>query len=593
MKLFRILAIALLLPCLLVGCDFPAPEQTTPQTTTPEGSTLEGTTPEATTPEVSTPDCMEPVTPPVATMKLTHVTISAGDSPAEQTALSELTKYLEARSITVAEGGYPIDLYIDITLEEEAYCVEAEIDGKHPGMDIRGGSDRGILYGVYGFLEKYAGLRAFTPTLEVYPTEGDIIIEEGTMIEFHPVFEMRVNDWYRWCAGSDTYYWCVKNGVNMIDGWWEPWDKNTGELGGAWDYGGLFVHTIGGLTETGGGTSKNPCLALDSPEGKENLAKAIKNVRARLESRPSTTIFSVSQNDTDARCLCDFCKIVDKEEGSPAGTLLRFVNAIAENIAEDYPNVVVDTLAYDYTQTAPKITVPRENVCIRLCTFHCHFTHPLTDPNCATNAKFCRDLEEWSKICDNIHIWDYTTNFAYYIPTYANLHVLQANMQYFAENNAKGMFPQGNRNGPSGEFGELRAYLLSKLMMDPYMGEEKYYALMDEFLEAYYGDGWAYIRMYIDKTSEMYSDGCGNMYMHPFNRLPAESFIEMQQTFNDWWAKAEAMADEDRVENVRRSSLQWRWFLARLDQSLQEAFVKEVAERGVWWSEGNQNNTRW
>lgn len=585
MKLFRFLAIALLLPCLLIGCDFRAPEQTTPQITTPAE-----TTPEETTPEVSTPDCMEPVTPSVSTMKLTHVTISTGDSPAEQTALSELTQYLEKRSITVAEGGFPIDIYIDVTLEEEAYCVEANLDGKLLGMDIRGGSGRGVLYGVYGFLEKYAGLRAFTPYLEVYPEEGDIIIEEGTMIEYHPTFEMRVNDWYKWVPNQYRYPWCVKNGVNMVDGWWNAWEES---LGGAWDYGKLFVHTMGKLTETGGGTSKNPCLCLDTIEGQANLEKAIKNVRAQLELYPTTTIVSVSQNDTDARCLCEFCTSVDKEEGSPAGTLLRFVNAVAENLAEDYPNLTIDTLAYDYTQTPPKITKPRENVCIRLCTFHCHFTHPLTDPNCATNAKFCRDLEEWSKICDNIHIWDYTTNFAYYIPTYANLHVLQANMQFFAEHNAKGMFPQGNRNGPSGEFGELRAYLLSKLMMDPYMGEEKYYALMDEFLEAYYGEGWAYIRMYINKTSEMYSEGCGNMYMHPFNRLPAESFIEMQQTFNDWWAKAEAMADADRVENVRRSSLQWRWFLARLDQSLQEDFVKEVTDRGVWWSEDNQYNTRW
>lgn len=540
-----------------------------------------------TTPEITTPDQEEPVEPKV-TMKLTHVTITAGDSPAEATAVAELTKYLEQRSITVAEGGFPIDLYIDVTLDEEAYCVEAVVEGEHAGMDIRGGSGRGVLYGIYGFLEKYAGLRAFTPTLEVYPTEGDIIIEDGKMIEYSPVFEMRVNDWYRWCAGADTYSWCVKNGVNMLDGWWEPWDKDTGALGGAWDYGGLFVHTIGGLTETGGGTSPNPCLTNPT-----YLERAIKNVRARLESRPTTTIISVSQNDTDARCWCENCKAIDKEEGSPAGTLLRFVNAIAENIAEDYPNVIIDTLAYDYTQTAPKITVPRENVCIRLCTFHCHFTHPLTDPSCSANAKFCRDLEEWSKICDNIHIWDYTTNFAYYIPTYANLHVLQANMQFFAEHNARGMFPQGNRNGPSGEFGELRAYLLSKLMMDPYMGEEQYYALMDEFLEAYYGEGWAYIRMYIDKTSEMYSEGCGNMYMHPFNRLPAERFIEMQQAFTDWWNKAEELADEAHKDNVHRSSLQWRWFLARLDKNLQPAFEQEVKDYGVWWSEGNQHNTRW
>ena len=583
-KFLIVLLTVLLVVSTCISCN---PDDLPEQSSTPETTTPEETTPESTTPEVTTPED-DPVVEPKATLKLTHVTITAGDSPAEATAVAELTKYLEQRSITVAEGGFPIDLYIDVTLDEEAYCVEAVVEGEHAGMDIRGGSGRGVLYGIYGFLEKYAGLRAFTPTLEVYPTEGDIIIEDGKMIEYYPVFEMRVNDWYRWCAGADTYSWCVKNGVNMLDGWWEPWDKDTGALGGAWDYGGLFVHTIGGLTETGGGGDRNPCLTNPI-----YLERAIKNIRARLESRPSTTIISVSQNDTNQRCNCLNCLNVEAEEGSPAGLLLRFVNAIADNLAEDYPNLVIDTLAYDYTQKPPKITTPRENVCIRLCTFHCCFTHPLTDPDCEENAKFCRDLEGWSRICDNIHIWDYTTNFKFYIPTYANLHVLQANMQYFAEHNAKGMFPQGNRESASGEFGELRAYLLAKLMMDPYMTEEEYYALMDEFLAAYYGDGWAYIRMYIDKTSEMYTEGCGNMYMHPFNRLPAERFIEMQQTFNDWWAKAEAMADEDRVENVRRSSLQWRWFLARLDQSLQDAFVQEVADRGIYWGEYNWQWPTW
>ena len=81
--------------------------------------------------------------------------------------------------------------------------------------------------------------------------------------------------------------------------------------------------------------------------------------------------------------------------------------------------------------------------------------------------------------------------------------------------------------------------------------------------------------------------------MHPFNRLPAESFIEMQQAFNDWWNKAEELADETRKDNVHRSSLQWRWFLARLDQSLQADFIQEVKDYGIFWSEDNQSNPRW
>ena len=166
-------------------------------------------------------------------------------------------------------------------------------------------------------------------------------------------------------------------------------------------------------------------------------------------------------------------------------------------------------------------------------------------------------------------------------------------MQYYAEHNVKGMFPQGNRESASGEFGELRAYLLAKLMVNPYMTEEEYYALMDEFLAAYYGDGWTYIRMYIDKTSEIYEDYCGNMYMHPLARVPAEEFITMLDTFTDWWTKAEELADEARKDNVHRSSLQWRWFLARFDKTLQPEFEQEVKDYGIWWGEGNQHNTMW
>ena len=566
----------------------PTTPETTPEETTPEVTTPEETTPEETTPEETTPAWQAGLTPD-GNLKLTHVSISAGDTPAEKTAVSELTAYLEKRSITVSEGGFPIEIYLDYSLPEDGYCVETEFDGKYLGMDIRGGNGRGVLYGVYGFLEKYAGLRAFTPYLEVYPEEGDIIVEEGKLIEYHPAFEMRENDWYKWVPNQLRYPWCVKNGVNMVDGWWNAWDES---LGGAWDYGNLFVHTLGTLTETGGGTSVNPCLSLDTEVGQANLAKAIKNVKARLQSVPTTTIISVSQNDAD-QCRCANCLAWDAYYGSPSGTILAFVNEVAKEVAKEYPHVTIDTLAYAYSQTPPQNIVPEENVCIRLCSITCCFTHPLNDPSCPKNAKFCRDLEVWSTICDNIHIWDYTTNFAFYIPTYATLHVLQENMQFFAEHNARGMFPQGNRNGPSGEFGELRAYLLSKLMMNPYMGEEEYYRLMDEFLEAYYGDGWAYIRMYIDKTSEMFEGHCGDIYMHPFNRLPAEEFIEMQQAFTDWWDKAEAMADDARKDNVHRSSLQWRWFLARLDKSLQPAFEEEIKKYGIYWSEDNWQWSRW
>ncbi len=88
-------------------------------------------------------------------------------------------------------------------------------------------------------------------------------------------------------------------------------------------------------------------------------------MRAVLKANPDMTIISVSQNDGNFDyCKCEKCAAIDAEEGSQAGTILRFVNAIADDIAEDHPHVVVDTLAYQYSVKPPRITKPRPNVCI-------------------------------------------------------------------------------------------------------------------------------------------------------------------------------------------------------------------------------------
>ena len=58
---------------------------------------------------------------------------------------------------------------------------------------------------------------------------------------------------------------------------------------------------------------------------------------------------------TNNHCECEKCSAIIEEEGSAAGPLLRFVNRIAEAVAPLYPNVTIDTLAYNYSLPAPKI----------------------------------------------------------------------------------------------------------------------------------------------------------------------------------------------------------------------------------------------
>ena len=575
-----VLAATLLLCCLLSGCN------TAPKTD--KTNTLQQADTPVNTPNTASSNQTTDATLKEGAMILNCVKIiSNGQTPAESTAAAELQKYLEQRAVVINdEVGFPITLVLDETLGDDSFKITASTaEGENQGMIIAGGNGRGVLYGVYNFLQEFASFRAYTPDLELFLNDDDIVIWDGVLLEYHPVFEMRMNDWYRYYYEPVKQsqlermpYWYVKNGVNIAHGNWSTW---SGDLGYSWDYGGLFVHTIGKLT---GKTGANPCLCEESL-----YESALASIRKILAEKPETTIISVSQNDTTSRCTCEKCAAVDTEEGSPSGLWIRFVNRIAEALEDEYPNLVIDTLAYQHTQAAPKLTKPHPNVCVRLCSFKCHFTHPLTDPNCEANKTFVKDLEDWSKICDRIYVWDYTTNYRYYIATYATIDVFRENMQFFAEHNVKGMYPQGNYQTISGEFGELRAYLLAKLMWDPYMTEEEYNGHMNEFLAAYYGEGWEYIRMYIDKTCEMYEDSCSNLNQSPLSYASPEQWLTVEETFDEWWNRAEALAG-DRLEAVQRSRFQWRYVQALLhpeNTKIRDYLIADVTPYNMHWQESN------
>jgi hypothetical protein len=240
-----------------------------------------------------------------------------------------------------------------------------------------------------------------------------------------------------------------------------------------------------------------------------------------------------------------------------------------------------------------------------LCSINCCFTHSIDNEECPKSKRFHDDIVGWGKICDKLHIWDYTTNFHYYISTFPNLGVIHKNMRFFAENNVVSMFPQGNGQGVSGEFGELRSYLLAKLMWNPYMTDEEYYTCMDEFLEGYYGEGWKNIRAFIDKTTELAANGgykldgneaqvaptCGQgIYGHPLTAITRTEYLEYEATFDEWWAKAEELAG-DRVEYVKRSKMQWRLTKLYLHPNAEEAaaLIADAKAAGVVWKEGQPN----
>ena len=491
-------------------------------------------------------------------------TMLCGASPAEGHAGEILSSWIEKIAGGKMLGGNGI---IDLHIEEDSCDEEGYSIINNPGkLSIIGHGPRGILYGVYGFLEKYLDVHFFAPGVT---SEGHGA-EIGELSEsFSPIFEYRQESFY---LGEDDLEWRVANRVNT--------HKNDDpRYGGYMKWAGRFVHTMENIT--GCSQSQQPCLS-----DPDVIQKAIQYTRDWLKKDPSIRLVSISQNDNENYCKCEKCAAIDALEGSHMGTLLRVVNAVADNIKDDYPEVAIETLAYRYTRNVPKITKPLPNVIIRLCSFECCFTHPLSSGACSRNRAYVKDLEEWNRVCDRIYIWDYVTNFSHYLAPYPNFNTLRSNMRFYAEHGVKGMYPEGNYQSISGEFAELRAYMLAQLAWNPLMSESVYQNLINRFLEAYYGNGWRNIRAFLDWFNAAAQSRHINIYERPLWTIPREMYETVYDAIDSWWDAAERDAGS-KLENVKRSRLQWTYvsLMIRPNEERARKFYQDVNNRGIRWKE--------
>lgn len=218
----------------------------------------------------------------------------------------------------------------------------------------------------------------------------------------------------------------------------------------------------------------------------QNVLEIVKDSVAAFFNRfPEANVISVSQDDNQQYCQCEVCSAIDEAEGSPAGTMVHFVN----EVAKAFPDKTISTLAYQHTRKPPKIH-PEENVLITLCSIECDRSAPIAE-KC---RDFASDLEGWGQLTDNIRIWDYTTQFTNFLAPFPNLHTLKPNIELFRDNNAKWIFEQHSHH-PS-ELFELRSYITAKLLWDPSLELE---TLLTEFTDGYYEEAGPFIKTYVDQ----------------------------------------------------------------------------------------------
>ena len=393
---------------------------------------------------------------------------------------------------------------------------------------IYGGSERGTLYGVMSFLENELGCRWYTPSVTVAPQKEEFTFERLNHTE-KPGVRVR-NDFY---FEAFDPIWAARNKMNGT----LSFDTIHPQPGGTENY--WSVHTFYRFMPPEEFYNDHPeyyslidgkrvydraQLCLTNPDVLKIVTERLKKT---IRENPDYLIYSVSQNDWRNPCQCEKCQAIVQKEGSESGPTIWFVNQVAEAVEKEFPDKFVGTLAYQYTRTPPANIKPRKNVVVRLCSIECCFSHDFQ--TCPENQSFLNDLKEWAAISPQLYIWDYVVNFSHYIMPYPNFKVLQPNIKTLRDNKAIGIMEQAAYQSRGGEFAELRAYLISKLLWNPECEVQK---VINDFMYGYYGRAGQYVREYFD-------------YLQ--NRVTPETHIHLGLSPDDVLFSGSFVSDAERI----------------------------------------------
>lgn len=461
------------------------------------------------------------------------IVISEDAGPVEVTAANELQKYLlqmgKVRLEVVTDDAEPCekeiivgntnrDVYSGIDFEklgDEGFTLKAV--GKK--LVICGGKKRGVIYGVYTFLDEQLGCRWYTASYEYVP-ECSTVSFSGDLNDTQvPDFEIRRINFpgSRDAARNTSMLYKARTNVTFYNNFTDYGSGNDYVL---WDVSldrlvpdvlfdtkpELFAY----IPETGKRTHEHVCLS-----NPESLEIAIENaVRYIGENTTDANHIHIGQKDNDVYCRCENCMKLYEQYGAVSAPTIIFANRLSEALEERGINIYVTFYAYGETTEPPVKGNLRcdENVMPVYCgTFYTCHCHPFTECGYRDDTelnddfayrfskhddtKISDEILRWKKVTDRIYIYDYSINFINDQMFLANLHTLQPNTEFFRDSGVTGYtYTCGSDHGTT-PFMDLRNYLYSKIMWNADSDIEYY---LDDFLRGYYGDAAPFIKKYLN-----------------------------------------------------------------------------------------------
>lgn len=431
----------------------------------------------------------------------------------------------ERRSEEIHVGLARDDAFKDLflNLSDEAFKL---FKSNHDYI-IVGKTPRGTMYGVYYFLNKYLGFRCLSNDTELLRYTDNLEVSDSETKDFD--FEFR--DVY-WNFAFDGNY-ASKNMLNssLADlsirkgsrRKWYNFHHSFGDLLSANEY--FESHPEYFSLVDGKRKKEHTELCLSNPDVYKIV---LKKLNKWIDDNPDCDVFSVAQDEwmghfEKMACECEKCKEIDEKYKSQSGSIINFVNRLANDIKDSHPNVLLHTFAYQYSRKPPVGIKPCDNVIVRLTNIECSWARSIEEgaklnPN-GRNAQFLHDLIGWSKITKRLYIWDYAVNYRNYLLPFPCLRSMYKNILLYKKIGVKGVLMEGNFSfGGGGYLDELKAYVASRLLTFDNRSLDE---IVKEFCDGYYGKASKYVIEYInlfednikgdlwlydDADSEMFTD---------------------------------------------------------------------------------------
>jgi len=486
------------------------------------------------------------------------VQLDEGASPSEQQAAAEVQSLLseilsteiplcgdegaaERSKIVLGMGESARALGVDpepTELGEQGYYIRTI----PPHLVIAGTPGAGTMYGAHRFLEYTAGVRWYAPGVTKVPRLDRIEVPENDRI-VKPAFSWR-NAYYTWPGADDAFLAHQSDNSGGKDAN-DPYGLEYSFDGIAHTYFSFispdeyFDEHPEYFSEIGGVRIREETqLCLTNPDVLDIVTE---KMLERMEANPGARQHNFSQMDHYNNCQCEKCRAMNEKYKTEGGTQFWFVNEVAKRTSKSYPEKLIGTLAYMYTEEPPVGLEMHPNTAVWLCHMYpsCD-SHPIA--TCPLNADYKRQAEAWSKISDHLYVWHYITNFTHYYMPFPNFDAMAADMRFYHNIGVEGIFLQGmGQSGGGGEWSLLRAYYGMHLLWNPARNPQ---AIRRDFLEGYYGPAADSLENYIQMLQSKVKDE--NIHMHLYTN-PAQGYIddEVMEQANKYFDEAETKVAED------------------------------------------------